>query len=178
MSPGDQGAGRGIIATMNVSLIWAMTDDRVIGINNTLPWRLPADMKWFRQHTLGKPVIMGRATFESLGKKPLPDRQNIVISKQADYQAENVTIVSSIDDAIAAANHAAEIMIIGGASLYSQTLEKADKLYISLVHAQVEGDAWFPEIDFSVWREIERHDHDSDEKNPYPYSFIIMERAE
>jgi len=155
-----------------------MTDDRVIGINNTLPWRLPADMKWFRQHTLGKPVIMGRATFESLGKKPLPDRHNIVISKQTDYQAENVTIVSSIDDAIAAANHATEIMIIGGASLYSQTLDKADKLYVTLVHAQIEGDAWFPEIDFSVWQEIERHDHDSDEKNPYPYSFIIMERAD
>ena len=155
-----------------------MTDDRVIGINNSLPWRLPADMKWFRQHTLGKPVIMGRATFESLGKKPLPDRHNIVISKQTDYQAENVTIVSSIDDAIAAANHATEIMIIGGASLYSQTLDKADKLYVTLVHAQIEGDAWFPEIDFSVWQEIERHDHDSDEKNPYPYSFIIMERAD
>ena len=162
---------------MGISLIWAMTDDRVIGINNSLPWRLPADMKWFRQHTLGKPVIMGRSTFESLAKKPLPDRQNIVITKQADYQADNVTVVSSIDNAIAAAGNVDEIMIIGGASLYTQTLDKADTLYVTLVHAQIEGDAWFPEIDFSLWQEKERHDYDSDEKNPYPYSFIIMQRA-
>ncbi len=160
-----------------------MTDDRVIGINNRLPWRLPADMKWFRQHTLGKAIIMGRNTFESLAKKPLPDRQNIVITKQANYQVENVSFVSSIDAAIAAADttgsvlNATEIMIIGGASLYQQTLERADKLYITLVHASIEGDAWFPEFDLSQWQEKERHDHDCDEKNPYPYSFITMERS-
>lgn len=184
---------------MSISLIWAMTDDRVIGINNRLPWRLPADMKWFRQHTLGKTVIMGRSTFESLAKKPLPDRRNIVISKQTDYQAGKVSIASSIDAAIALANNgsinngsinnaslnngpdsvndSSEIMIIGGASLYAQTLEMADSLYITLVHAQIEGDAWFPEFDMSQWQKIERHDCDSDDKNPYAHSFIIMKRA-
>jgi len=188
---------------MSISLIWAMTDDRVIGIRNRLPWRLPADMKWFRQHTLGKTVIMGRSTFESLAKKPLPDRQNIVISKQTDYQADKVTVASSVEGAIALAddgsikngsikngslnnssvkngsvNDSSEIMIIGGASLYAQTLDMADTLYITLVHAQIEGDAWFPEFDMSQWQEIERHDCDSDDKNPYAHSFIIMKRAD
>jgi len=187
---------------MSISLIWAMTDDRVIGIDNRLPWRLPADMKWFRQHTLGKTVIMGRRTFESLAKKPLPDRRNIVITKQTDYQTDNVIIASSVDAAIAfvdsdylnddsicnglvdnglvdnvSVKNTSEIMIIGGASLYAQCLERADRLYVTLVHAQIEGDAWFPEFDLSPWQEIERHDYDLDAKNPYSHSFIIMERA-
>ena len=153
-----------------------MTDDHVIGINNSLPWKLPADMKWFRQHTLGKPVIMGRTTFESLGCKPLPERHNIVISHQKNYSAANITLASSLEDAIHIAHDAPEIMIIGGASLYQQCLPRADKLYMTLVHTQVEGDAWFPEFDMTQWQTIERHDYEADEKNPYAYSFVIMQR--
>jgi len=162
---------------MKISLIAAMTDDRVIGIENRLPWKLPADMKWFRQHTLGKPIVMGRKTFESFGAKPLPERMNIVITRDRDYRAEGAVVVHDIDEALAAAGDAEEVMIIGGASFYEQMLPRADRLYLTFVHADVEGDAWFPEFDRCQWREVFREDHEADEKNPYAYSFVILERA-
>lgn len=161
---------------MRVSLIWAMTDDRVIGIRNTLPWKLPADMKWFRQNTLGKPIVMGRKTFESFGARPLPQRLNIIVSKDSTYQAQDAVVVDSIDAALQAAGDAEEVMIIGGASLYEQTLPLAQRLYMTIVHAEVQGDAWFPEFDMSQWREIQRLEHPTDEKNPYACSFVILER--
>ena len=160
-----------------IALIAAMTDDRVIGIDNRLPWKLPADMKWFRRHTLGKPIVMGRKTFESFGGKPLPERLNIVITRDRDYRAEGAVVVHDIDEALAAAGDAEEVMIIGGASFYEQMLPRADRLYLTFVHADVEGDAWFPEFDRSQWREVYREDHEADEKNPYAYSFVILERA-
>ena len=137
---------------MRVSLIWAMTDDRVIGIKNSLPWKLPADMKWFRQNTLGKPIIMGRKTFESFGAKPLPHRLNIIVSKDSTYLARDAVVVDSIDAALQAAGDADEVMIIGGASLYEQTLPLAGRLYMTVVHAEVQGDAWFPEFDMGQWQ--------------------------
>lgn len=155
-----------------------MAEDRVIGVDNSLPWRLPADMKWFRQHTLGKPIIMGRKTFESFGRKPLPDRINIVITRDDTYQAQGAVIVHDIDQAISAAGDVDEVMIIGGASFYEQMLPKADRLYLTYVHTQVEGDAWFPEFDISQWREIEREDRQADDRNPYAHSFCIYERLE
>lgn len=161
---------------MIVSLIWAMAENRVIGINNSLPWKLSADMKWFRQNTLGKPIIMGRKTFESFGSKPLPQRQNIIITQNFNYAADNVTITTSIDEALTKAGEVAEVMIIGGASLYQQTLPRADRLYMTLVHCDVEGDAWFPQFDISQWREIQRTEFQADEKNEYAYSFVILER--
>jgi dihydrofolate reductase len=161
---------------MILSLIWAMTDDRVIGINNSLPWKLPADMRWFRRHTLGKPIVMGRLTFESFGARPLPDRQNIIVSRDPAYQADGAQVVASIDEAIATAADAEEIMVIGGASLYEQTLPRADRLYMTLVHADVEGDAWFPVFDQGQWREAVREEHAADEKNIYACSFVVLEK--
>ena len=161
-------------ATPRISLIAA--EDRVIGINNRLPWRLPADMKWFRQHTLGKPIIMGRKTFESFGSKPLPDRLNIVITRDPAYAAPGAVVVHDIDQAIAAAGAVEEVMIIGGASFYEQMLPRADRLYLTFVHTRVEGDAWFPDYDPAQWHELERHDRPADDKNPYAHSFCIYER--
>jgi dihydrofolate reductase len=159
-----------------VSLIWAMADNRVIGIENRLPWKLPADMQWFRKHTLGKPIVMGRLTFESFGAKPLPGRRNLIISRDANYQAEGIEVYPSLEAALNAARDAEEVMIIGGASVYTQALPLAHRLYMTLVHADVKGDAWFPDFPLNEWREAERHDHPADEKNPHPYSFVILER--
>jgi len=161
---------------MKISMIAAMADDRVIGINNTLPWKLPNDMKWFRQQTMGKPIVMGRKTFESFGAKPLPGRTNIIISRDQTYQAEDCIVVHSINEAIKAAGKVDEIMIIGGASFYEQMLPKADRLYLTFVHTKVAGDAWFPEWNETDWQEVERSDHDADEKNPHAHSFVILER--
>lgn len=161
---------------MKISMIAAMTDDRVIGIKNTLPWKLPNDMKWFRQNTLGKPIVMGRKTFESFGAKPLPGRTNIIITRDQSYTAEDSVVVYSIDEALKAAGDVEEVMIIGGASFYEQMLPKADRLYLTFVHAEIEGDAWFPEFDLNEWNEIESIEHDMDEKNAYPHKFVIFDR--
>lgn len=163
---------------MTISLIWAMADNRVIGIENRLPWKLPADMKWFRQKTLGKPIIMGRLTFESFGAKPLPGRRNIIISRNPTYSAEGIETFPSLEAALKATESDAEVMIIGGMSLYKQTLPLADRLYMTLVHTNVEGDAWFPEFNLHDWQQTERHDFPADEANPHPYSFIVMDKQE
>jgi dihydrofolate reductase len=159
-----------------LSLIWAMADNRVIGIENRLPWKLPADMKWFRQNTLGKPIIMGRLTFESFGAKPLPGRRNIIISRNPSYAAEGIETYSSLEEALKATQSDDEVMIIGGMSLYQQALPLADRLYMTLVHTAADGDAWFPEFDLQQWHETERSDFPADEKNPHPYSFIILDK--
>ena len=161
---------------MIVSLIWAMAKNRVIGIENRLPWKLPADMRWFRQHTLGKPIIMGRKTFESFGGKPLPDRNNIVISQDPNYQAENISVAHSLDEALSLCVNAEEVMIIGGMSLYKQTLPIADRLYRTVVDAEPEGDAWFPDFDLGQWIETEKHIHEADDKNAYRCEFSILNR--
>ena len=164
---------------MKISIIWAMDENRLISVDNSLPWKLPADMQWFRRNTLGKPIIMGRKTFESFGGKPLPQRHNIVITRDRDYVAEGATVVHSIDEALQVASdtdNAAEAMIIGGAMCYEQMLTRADRLYITLVHGQFAGDAWFPEFDMGLWREVEREEHAVDERNGHACSFIVMER--
>lgn len=162
---------------MKLSLIWAMAEDRVIGIDNRLPWKLPADMKWFRRHTLGKPIVMGRKTFESFGGRTLPERTNIILTSDTDYRADGALVAHSLDEALQAAGEVEELMVIGGMSFYEQTLPRADRLYMTLIHARFEGDAWFPDFDMSQWRELSREDHEADDKNPYPYSFVILERA-
>ena len=178
---------------MIISLISAMGRNRVIGINNTLPWRLPADLKHFKQITLGKPVLMGRKTYESIGK-PLPGRANIIISGDSNYQMPGCSVVNSIDAALAAATGYEEIMVIGGAALYQQLLPRADRLYLTLIDENFNGDAWFPEykpiasdhesagnpsalLQRSQWHEIERTDHAPDAANPYHYSFLMLERT-
>lgn len=162
-------------AQPKISIIVALAENRVIGIENRLPWHLPGDMKWFRRHTLGKPILMGRKTFESLGR-PLPERHNIVITGDATYQAPGATVVHSIAEAMHAAGNVPEVMIIGGESFYRQMLPQADRLILTLVHAAVDGDAWFPAFDWDEWREVERGDHPADDSNPYAFSFLILER--
>ncbi|MBD3669523.1 MAG: type 3 dihydrofolate reductase [Gammaproteobacteria bacterium] len=162
---------------MKISLIWAMAENRVIGIDNRLPWKLPADMQWFRKHTLGKPIIMGRKTFESFGGRALPERLNIVITSDQTYRHEDIVVAHSIDEALAAAGDVDEVMIIGGMSFYEQMLPRADRLYMTQVHGQFEGDAWFPEFDLDEWTELMREVHPADNKNPHAYSFVILERA-
>ena len=157
-------------------MIAAMTEERVIGIKNTLPWKLPNDMKWFRQNTMGKPIVMGRKTFESFGAKALPGRTNIIITRDENYQAADSIVVHSIDDALTAAGDAEEVMIIGGASFYEQMLPKADRLYLTFVHAELKGDAWFPEINNNDWNKVEKFHHKKDDKNQYAHSFIILDR--
>lgn len=161
---------------MIISLIAAMADDRVIGINNSLPWKLPADMKWFRKHTLGKPVVMGRKTFESFGGKPLPKRPNIVVTLDKSYLAEGAVVTHTIDDALAAAGDVDEVMIIGGASFYEQMLPRADRFYLTRVHGQFKGDAWFPEYESYGWKEVSSEEYKADSDNAYDMSFIILER--
>ncbi len=161
---------------MTLSLIWAMADNRVIGIENRLPWKLPADMKWFRQNTMGKPIIMGRLTFESFGAKPLPGRRNIIISRNPAYTADGIEVYTSLEDALQSTQSNEETMIIGGMSLYKQALPLADRLYMTLIHANVEGDAWFPEFDLHEWQETARNDFPADEKNPHAYSFITLDK--
>ncbi len=160
---------------MIISIIAAMGNERVIGIENRLPWRLPADMQWFRKCTLGKPIIMGRTTFESIGK-PLPGRKNIVVTRNQQYRAQGVVIVHSLEAAIEAARGAEEVMIIGGANLYSQALTLADRLYITHIHADFAGDSWFPNYNTDQWRELSREKHAVDEKNSYAYDFVVLKR--
>lgn len=163
---------------MKISLIWAMDEERLIGRDNALPWKLPADMQWFRRHTLGKPIIMGRKTFDSFGGRPLPQRHNIVVTRDEHYRAEGATVVHSIDEALRQAGAVEEVMIIGGASFYEQMLPRADRLYVTLVHGRFEGDAWFPAYDEQAWQAIEREEHARDEKNDHACSFVIYQRAE
>ena len=163
-----------------------MAENRVIGINNQLPWRLPADLGWFKQNTMNKPIVMGRKTWESLPFRPLPGRVNIIVSRDKNYQPLNkknelvsdVIVVVSVDDAIQKAQqkNLSELMFIGGAMLYEQVLDKVDSLYLTLVKGNFDGDAWFPEIDFSQWQESFHQDNQPDEKNPHHYSFIIYQR--
>ncbi len=161
---------------MIISIITAMDKNQLIGKDNALPWKIPADLQFFKKVTMSKPIIMGRKTFESIGR-PLPGRQNIVITRDESYTANGCDVVYSIDDAISLAGDIEEVMVIGGANIYQQFLEKCDRLYLSRVLGEFEGDAWFPEIDFNVWRLIEKEDHKADEKNECDYSFQIYERV-
>ena len=159
-----------------ISLIWAMDDHRLIGVENRLPWKLPADMKWFRRHTLGKTIVMGRKTYESFGGKPLPERTNIVITRDKNYQAPGAIVVHSIEEALQAAADQQEIFIIGGASFYEQMLSRADRLYITQVHGAFTGDAWFPPFDLTQWHQVASEKSSVDEKNAYACTFTIYER--
>ncbi len=152
-----------------------MARNGVIGKNNTLPWRLPADLRYFRQLTTGHPIIMGRKNYEDIGK-PLPGRTNIVVTRQGAYTAPGCIVVNSIEQALMAAAAADEVFVIGGADIYRQTLNAADRLYITEIDADIDGDTFFPEFDRSRWREVRRERHAADELNPYPYSFVLLER--
>ena len=161
---------------MKISLILAMGRNRAIGRDNQLPWHLPADLAHFKATTLGKPILMGRKTWESIGKA-LPGRLNIVLTRQAGYLAEGATVVSSIDDAISVCGSADELMVIGGAGVYQAVLPSAQKIYLTLVDQDFEGDTFFPELDEQEWHEEAREDYQADDKNPHDYSFRVLRKA-
>ena len=153
-----------------------MDENRLIGADNGLPWRLPADLKHFKKITMGHPIVMGRRTWESIGR-PLPGRTNIVVTRQPRYAAEGAVVVDSLAAAREAAGDCDELMIIGGAHLYEQVLAEADRIYLTEVHAEFEGDTWFPELNEDEWACVSREDFARDDRNPYDYSFVVLERT-
>ena len=159
---------------MIISLIAAMDRNRLIGAGNGLPWHLPADFKHFKAITMGKPVVMGRKTFESIGR-PLPGRHNIVISRSG-FSADGVTVVDSIEKALIEAGNVEEVMIIGGASFYQQIINRADRMYLTHVDAACEGDAWFPEFSTQDWKIVAEKEYAADEKNNYSFRTVDYQR--
>lgn len=159
---------------MIISLIAALATDRVIGMENAMPWHLPGDLAWFKRNTLNKPVIMGRKTFESIGR-PLPGRLNIVISSKPG-EHEGVTWVTSLDAALAAADGVEEVMVMGGGRVYEQFLPKANRLYLTHIDAEVEGDTHFPDYEPDDWESTFSEFHDADEQNSHGYCFEILDR--
>ena len=166
---------------MRVSLIWAMADNGVIGLDNGLPWRLPVDMKHFMTTTLGKPVVMGRKTLESM-KSPLPGRTNIVLTRDPNWQRDGVLVVRDMPAAMALAEQqglidgADEVMVIGGAEIYALALPMAERLYVTRVHAQPAGDVYFPPIDLGAWRLLSQQQHAADERHSAACSIEVYER--
>jgi dihydrofolate reductase len=159
-----------------VTLIVAVADNGVIGRDNALPWHLPEDLKRFKRLTMGKPIVMGRKTFESIGK-PLPGRQNIVVTRDANYRREGTTVVHSVGAALAEAGDAAEVMVIGGADLFRLFLPSAGRVHLTRVHAQVAGDVHWTELDARAWRVIEREEFPADDRHAHAMSFEVWERA-
>ncbi len=160
---------------MRLSIIAAMSVNRVIGSNNDLPWRLPADLKRFKSLTMGHHLIMGRKTFESIGQ-PLPGRTTVVITHQAGYAPAGVLVAHSIEQALEIAAGDDEVFVAGGGQIYQQLLPRADRLYLTSIHEEFEGDTNFPEFEESDWKLISEEDCEADEKNPYPYSLLVYER--
>ncbi|TQV77633.1 dihydrofolate reductase [Exilibacterium tricleocarpae] len=166
---------------MKLAVIAAVAANGVIGRDNQLPWHLPQDLQYFKRVTMGKPVIMGRKTFDSIGR-PLPGRDNIVVTRQRDWRAGGVVAVNSLAAALDKAAAvlkapAAEAMLIGGAQLYAEGLPLARRLYLTRVSARVEGDAFFPDIDLAEWCEVSREDHAAGNDNSLPHAFIVLDRV-
>ncbi len=160
-----------------INLIAAMANNRVIGKDNQMPWHLPADLKHFKAVTMSHPIIMGRKTYESIGR-PLPGRQNIVISRNPNLAIPGVEVCHSVAEALTACASASSVMIIGGANLYQQMLPKADYLYLTFIDLNTDGDAYFPDWCGDQWTELEREAHSADANNPYDYQFVTLKRAE
>ena len=162
---------------MKVSMIVAMAENRVIGLDNKMPWHLPADLQFFKRVTLGKPVIMGRKTYQSIGR-PLPGRKNIVLSRDTELVIEGVECVQTLEQAQKLVGDVDEVMIIGGATIYEQFLSQADRLYLTFIDLDTEGDTHFPDYQsMSEWKESEREVHLKDEKNGYDYQFVTLDRV-
>lgn len=154
-----------------LSLIVAMDCNRLIGVDNQLPWHLPADLAFFKRVTLGKPVLMGRKTHQSIGR-PLPGRRNIVISRNPDFRADGCETAAGLDAALELVANAEEAMLIGGANLYAQALPRVEQMYITRIHHRFKGDAWFPEFDEADWRIEFCEDFEAGHKHEYNFSFI------
>jgi dihydrofolate reductase len=159
---------------MTISSIVAISENHVIGKNNQLLWHMPTDLKHFKQITSGHTVIMGRKTFDSVGK-PLPKRRNIIITRQH-LDIPCCEVVSSVDEAIALCKDEAEVFIVGGAEIYRLALPQTNRIYLTIIHQAFEGDSFFPELDKFEWVETSRDDYPADEKNKYPFSFIQLDR--
>ena len=162
---------------MKISLIVAMATNRAIGLDNKMPWHLSADLKKFKAITMGSPIVMGRKTYESIGR-PLPGRSNIIISRNLDYQQTDCLVFNDIKTAITTSSKdAEEIFIIGGAELYKATLPLADNLYLTLINQDFDGDTFFPEIDFKAWKEVSREDISDDPSVNFSYSFLKLSKT-
>lgn len=163
---------------MSVELVVAMAENGVIGRDGDLPWRLSTDLKRFKAITMGKPVIMGRKTWESIGK-PLPGRRNIVVTRQADYAAEGAECVSSLDVGLAlavAGDPGQDVCVIGGGQIYREAMDRADRLHVTHVYARIEGDTVFPEIAPEIWEEVSREEVPAGEKDVYATSYVVYQR--
>jgi dihydrofolate reductase len=165
---------------MKISLIAALAQNRTIGKNNDLPWHLPDDMKYFMQTTKGHHCIMGRKNYDSIPEKfrPLPNRTNIVVTRQKDFKAPSCIVVNSIEKGleIAKDNNEAEVFIIGGAEIYKQSLAFADRLYLTEIKADIQGDTFFPAINQNEWKELSRATHPADERHQYAFDFVVYEK--
>lgn len=160
---------------INLSIIAALANNRVIGRANRLPWHLPADLARFKRLTMGKPILMGRKTWDSLPGL-LPHRTHIVVTRNPAFAADGALVAPSLDEALQFAGDVDEIMIIGGADLYEQTLPIANRLYLTLVDTEVDGDAFFPSLDDTAWREVAREQHDADQRHAFAFAFVTLER--
>jgi dihydrofolate reductase len=162
---------------MKISMIAAMAANRIIGLDNKMPWYLPADLNFFKRVTLGKPMIMGRKTYQSIGR-PLPGRKNIVLTRDTNLKIEGVECVQTLDQAIAVVGHVDEVMIIGGATIYEQFLAQTDRLYLTFIDFKTIGDTQFPDYEeIAEWSEVERESYLKDEKNVYNYEFVTFDRV-
>ena len=161
---------------MKISLIVAMASNRVIGLNNKMPWHLSADLKKFKQITMGSPILMGRKTYESIGR-PLPGRTNMIISRNTDYQQAGCLVFNNLETALQSAGELTpELFIIGGSDLYQTLLPLADKLYLTLINQAFEGDTYFPEIDLSIWEVTETEEFKTNDEDSIPYTYTIYQR--
>ncbi len=161
---------------MLVSCIVAADETGVIGVGNALPWHLPDDLKRFKALTMGKPILMGRKTYESIGK-PLPGRTNIVLTRQSRLSIPGCIVVGSVDQAVVAAGDAVELAVIGGAEVYAQALARIDVIHLTRVHARIAGDTHFPALAGNAWRERVIETHPADERHAYAFSYIELERV-
>lgn len=160
---------------MKISLIVAMASNRVIGLNGAMPWHLSADLKRFKRITLGSPILMGRKTFDAIGR-PLPGRENLIISRNPDYRRPGCRVFADIGGALEYVNGCPEVFVIGGATLYEALLPRADYLYLTLIHREFAGDTYFPEFDYSAWRVLERIEVADDPSVDFSYEFVRLGR--
>ncbi|MEM7303933.1 MAG: dihydrofolate reductase [Pseudomonadota bacterium] len=161
---------------MKIAIIVAVANNRVIGANNEIPWHCPADLQYFKRTTMGAPIIMGRKTWQSLGIKPLPGRQNIVVTRDPEFSDSRCTVVNSIEQGLSEVSDQDKVFIMGGEQIYRQTLARADELYITEVNLSVEGDRSFPEISDDVWQLASEESYKADNKNPYDLKFKVFKK--
>jgi dihydrofolate reductase len=161
---------------MGIMAIVAMAENRVIGHNKQLPWHMPADLQHFKTITMGKPIIMGRHTYQSIGR-PLPGRLNVVITRDPEFHAPGCVVVYSIASALEAVSYSDDVFIIGGASLFEHAIPRLQRIYLTIIHHEFDGDTHFPELDMTQWKESDKKLFPADEKNPYAYTFVTLDRV-